>query len=477
MTFTSFNFLIFFPVVIFIFNLIPQKAKSIFLLLASYFFYINLQPIYALLLIIVTLSTYFFAGSISKANSENKRYKLLVISIIAILLPLFFFKYYSVVNDIIESELKNFGFKFSLPYFSYMLPIGISFYTFMAIGYLIDIYNEKCEFENNIATTGLFLSFFPIILSGPIERAGNIFPQLKNLRNSEYEDLVAGAKMMLWGYFMKLCVADRLGIYIDDVYNNISNHNGTTLLLTSFLYPFQVYCDLGGYSLIAIGVARTMGIKINPNFNRPFFATSMSEFWRRWHMSLIQWMTDYIYTPISFLLRKWKIWGIITALMLTFFISGIWHAAALTFIVWGLLQGLYLSLEAATTKHRTSFEQKYKLNKNPFYILISCCIVFILFSFSQIYGRSSSIQQANIIIEKIFTQQTVNEIYLTGGLLFSILLMLIVFTNDIIEEYISEKFFFSNKNILVRWGGYYTVIFLIIFFAYFGSNQFIYFKY
>lgn len=476
MTFTSFNFLIFFPLVIIIYNLIPQRMRLWYLLVVSYLFYINLQPVYALLLVLVTLTTFFFTKAIASSQSEKTKHRLLIGGILLILLPLFFFKYFSFINNSIISLLEQYSIHIALPSISWMLPIGISFYTFMAIGYIIDVYNEEVEFEKNPASTGLFLSFFPIILSGPIERAGNMLPQFKELKQSTYTDLTQGAKWMLWGYFMKLCVADRVGLYVDAVFNNIPHHNGTTLAFASILYPLQVYGDLGGYSLIAIGAARCLGIKVISNFNRPFFATSMSEFWRRWHMSLIQWLTDYIYTPLSFVLRKWKIWGIVAALMLTFFISGIWHGAAMTFVVWGLVQGVYLSIEALINPYRTAFENRFHLKKNPVYILICCVIVFVLFAFSQIFAKTIDVYQAYSVFDKIINfRGTLFLDYQT--VIASALSLMILTIKDFNDEFKIKLNFLYSKYPIVR---ILTIIMLIAYILSMGvldGGQFIYFQF
>ncbi len=361
MVFTSLNFLIFFPTVIILYYLTPKKFKYLILLFASLYFYINIKPIFALLLISISIITYFITIYIEKEEHEKRRSRLLSFGIVLLLAPLFFFKYYNFVNENIIIFLENIGLRIELPEISLLLPIGISFYTFMAIGYVLDVYSDEVEAEKNYGYVLLFLSFFPLVLSGPIERANNMIPQFKFPKNLVYDNVSAGLKLMLWGYFMKLVVADRLGIYTGAVYSNFEHHNGTSLLFASILYPFQVYADLGGYSLIAIGSARILGIKVMPNFNRPFFATSMSELWRRWHMSLITWLTDYLYTPLSFHLRKFKIWGIVIALMLTFIISGVWHGANWTFIVWGAVQGIILSFEALSNKKKSFFEKKHDL--------------------------------------------------------------------------------------------------------------------
>ena len=477
MTFTSFEFLLFFPLVVLLYNIIPQKLRVWYLLVVSYVFYAFMQPVYLVLLAAVTGITYGFTRWMGATDDDDKKHKIMVWGIILVLLPLFFFKYFNFVNESLFSLLSLFGVQSTVPAIKWMLPVGISFYTFMAIGYLIDVNNEEVEVEKNIGSVGLFLSFFPYILSGPIERAGNMFPQLKRMPTSQPADLTAGLKLMLWGYFMKLCVADRLGIYVDAVFGNIVQHNGTTLTLATLLYPFQVYADLGGYSLIAIGAARCMGLKIIPNFNRPFFATSMSELWRRWHMSLINWLTDYIYTPLSFALRKWKVWGIVCALMLTFLISGIWHGAAVTFIVWGLVQGVYLSFEALFQKRRTTMESKHNLTKRWWYILICCVVVFLLFAFSQIFGRCATLSDAWMVVGKIFGEKGKLFVDLqTFFYAFSMLLFL--FFKDLRDEFFPNRFkCFESKNIVVRFGSYIMVLLFILLFGVLDSGQFIYFQF
>jgi len=307
-----------------------------------------MQPVLFIMLLVVTALTYFSAHYISHQDDEKKQILGLRIGVISTLLPLIFFKYFTFLANILIASLHLCGLEIHPLTSNLVLPIGISFYTFMAIGYLVDVFNEEVDFEPSYISVSLFLSFFPYILSGPIERAGNMFGQFKNLKRSTWNGLVTGLKLMLWGYFMKLCIADRLALYNDLIFNSISNRSGSTLTIASLLYPIQVYADLGGYTLIVMGISNCLGIHIIPNFNRPFLATSISEFWRRWHISLIKWLTDYIFTPLSFTLRSWKIWGVITALMLTFFISGIWHGASFCFVFWGLMQGALLSFEAYT---------------------------------------------------------------------------------------------------------------------------------
>ena len=477
MTFTSFKFLLFFPLAILLYNIVPQKFRVWYLLVVSYVFYAFMQPVYLVLLAAVTGVTYCFSLWMGTTDDDDKKHKLMIWGIILIILPLFFFKYFNFVNESIMSILSGVGLTVTLPTMKWMLPVGISFYTFMAIGYLIDVYNEEVEVEKNIGAVGLFLSFFPYILSGPIERAGNMFPQLKKLPTSRPIDLTSGAKLMLWGYFMKLCVADRLCIYVDAVFNNIPQHNGTSLALASLLYPVQLYADFAGYSILAMGVARCMGINIVQNFNRPFFATSISGFWRRWHMSLINWLTDYIYTPLSFALRKWKLGGIYIALMLTFFISGVWHGAAVSFIVWGLIQGFFLCVEATFQTRRSEFENKYRLQSRWWYILICCVVVYLLFSFSQIFGKCPSLSDAGMVIGKIFTERGSPFVDFTT-LGYGLSMLLLLFLKDFRDEFFPNKLLlFESKSIVVRFASYIAVLFLIIGVGVLDSGQFIYFQF
>jgi len=480
MIFTSFNFLIFFPGVILVYYLLPEKYRPGFLLLASYYFYINITPVYALLLAGITVSTYAFTILIDKTKAEKKRKLFLIINIIITLLPLFFFKYYNFVNDGVFNLLQSAGIRWPLPEISFFLPIGISFYTFMALGYSIDVYNEEIKAEKNFGVVALFLSFFPILLSGPIERATNMFPQFKGRLVFSYKKAVRGLQLMLWGYFMKLVVANRIAILVSNIFDNADLKSGGSLFMAVLLYPVQVYGDLGGYSLIAIGSANVMGIDIIPNFKRPFFATSMSEFWRRWHISLISWLTDYIYTPLSFQLRKYKIWGIVIALMLTFLISGIWHGAALTFIFWGVLQGTFLSIEAITNKKKKSFVKKHNLDKKKWYIFISCFFTYLLFAFSEIFcGPINSMHKAFFVIRKIFTNFGGPLYYYNPSMIIFILfgISLLFFVEWRMEYYKGAFSFLSNKSWVVRTLLYALLIIIILLIGVFDGGQFIYFQF
>lgn len=473
MTFTSFEFLLYFPVAVLLYNIVPQRFRVWYLLVVSYAFYAMMQPVYLVLLAGVTGMTYGFARWIAKTDDDKKRSRIMVYSIICILLPLFFFKYYNFVNEQIAALI---GVEVLMPKMGWMLPVGISFYTFMAIGYLVDVNNEEVEVEKNIGNISLFLSFFPYILAGPIERAGNMLPQIKSLKKTNADDLRKGLRLMLWGYFMKLCVADRITKQVDVIFSGISYYNGNTILLGSFLYPIQLYADFAGYSLIAMGVAQCMGIRIMQNFNRPFFSTSMSEFWRRWHISLIKWLTDYVYTPLNFSLRKWKTIGILVSIMITFFISGVWHGASVAFIVWGVIQGVYLCVDALIQKQRSSIETKYNLRKKWWYVVPCCIIVFVLFAFSQIYGRCQTIDEANFAIFKIFTERGIPS-FDKFTMLFSVMMLIIMFAKELKDELNINIYLVSSNKSFIRVISVVFLIVCIILFGVLNEGQFIYFKF
>ena len=477
MVFTSLNFLLFFPALITLFYVTPIKYRWSTLLIASYFFYLNIEPVYGFLTFLITLSTYFFTRLIDKVKDDKHKAKLMFANIVIVLLPLFFFKYFTAVNNVVFSVLELYEMRWFLPKINFLLPVGISFYTFMSIGYTIDVYNEEIEVEKNIGVVALFISFFPLILSGPIERAKNMMPQFKSPLRLNPAHITIGLKLMLWGYFMKLVIADRLAIYIDAIYGNLIHHNGDTILFTSLLYPIQVYADLGGYSLIAIGVSKILGLDVMHNFNRPFFATSMAGFWRRWHISLITWLTDYVYTPLSFSFRKYKQTGIALALMITFFLSGIWHGATLNFIVWGLLQGIFLSVEAFINKRKIKNKNRFKLESSPIYIIFSIATTYILFSISQVFGRALTFGDSLYIFRKILFER--GSLFLDKSTLaYGLVGVVMLFLSDLRDEFFPKKILlFNNSNVVIRFCSYISIALIILWIGVLNGGQFIYFKF
>lgn len=293
----------------------------------------NWEPAYALLLLASTVITYLAALGISRHEDKRKKKFFLVFSLVLNLAMLFLFKYYNFAATNINTLLQTSGLAISLPNFGLLLPVGVSFYIFQALGYSIDVYRGTTMTERDFPTYALFVSFFPQLVAGPIELSSNLLPQFKKEHHFNYDAIMSGIKLMVWGYFMKLAVSDRCGMYVDAVFNNVDKHNGGAYILASFLFSFQIYGDFAGYSLIAIGAAKIMGFKLMENFHRPYFSCSVGEFWRRWHISLSAWFKDYVYIPLGG--NRVGRWRNYFNLLITFFISSIWHGSNWTFFLLG----------------------------------------------------------------------------------------------------------------------------------------------
>ena len=342
MLYNSFVFLLFFPIVAVVFFVLPHKARQLYLLVVSYFFYMNWNPTYSLFLAFVTLVSYLGAQILHKYVScqDNMKGRTILASTLLLCFSgLFVFKYLNFLNDSVWSLLSLIGIRMEVPHIELLLPVGISFYTFQACGYMIDVYRRQIMVERNFCTYALFISFFPQIAAGPIGRGKELLPQFKVKHYLNREDITTGLRWMLWGYFMKVVVADRLALYTDAVFGNIAHHTGVSILVAAVLFTFQIYCDFAGYSFIALGCSRIMGFRLIVNFARPYMATSVQDFWRRWHISLSTWFRDYLYIPLGG--SRCSKWRTRMNLMITFVVSGLWHGANWTFVIWGGLNGLF----------------------------------------------------------------------------------------------------------------------------------------
>lgn len=341
MLFNSVQFLIFFPVVTLVYFLLPQKVKWVWLLVASYYFYMSWNPQYALLIAGSTAVTWASALALEKLGREEKGKRRWVFWLCMgfNLGILFFFKYYLFAAENIEALGRLIGLTISAPKFDVLLPVGISFYTFQALGYVIDVYRGELKAERNLFRYALFISFFPQLVAGPIERSRNLIHQLREEHRFDPKGARDGLLLMGWGFFEKLVIADRAALVVTRVYEGYTQFTGVEILLATALFAFQIYCDFGGYSHIAIGAAKVMGFDLMQNFDHPYSAGTVSEFWRRWHISLTTWFRDYVYFPLGgSRCAKWKHYR---NLLVTFAISGLWHGADWTFVIWGGLNGLY----------------------------------------------------------------------------------------------------------------------------------------
>lgn len=422
-------------------------------------------------LLFVTAFTTFFAA-LWMYHSINKRQRRWI-SIATILINigvLFIFKYFNFFVQAFVDTFHLFGTTLSVSTLKIILPVGISFYTFTALSYSIDVYNRKVEATKDILAYLAYVTFFPSILSGPISRATKQLPQFFSKREFCYENAVSACKSILWGAVMKLCLADRLGIYVDVVYSNIPNHNGTTLFLASVFFTLQIYADFAGYSLMAIGSAKLLGIELPDNFKRPYFAKTITDFWRRWHMSLTTWFRDYIYFPLGGNRVTKSRWMFNT--MVVFLISGLWHGAEYTFVIWGALHGICMLAE------RILYANKIKEITERFTLWdpLRMLVTFSLVSFAWIFFSAENFSVASMIIGKMFTSFGLPFID-ADTLSMALIALIVVFVRDFTDEYSIRLNLLDSPNITVR---YATVVVLICFILSFGvlnGGSFIYFQF
>lgn len=392
MLFNSLNFLLFFPVVVLLYWILPVKWRNPFLLIASYYFYMNWEPVYALLILFSTVTTWTAARLISREGSRRKLITgLCIILNLGILLT---YKYLAFIGDQLRAGMDMLGIGIEIPTFELLLPVGISFYTFQALGYIIDVYRGTISAEKSLARYALFVAFFPQLVAGPIERAGNLLPQFHSRHFFSNDSLLAGLRLMMWGYFMKLCVADNLSPYVDAVFSNLAIHNGKSVWLAAIFFTFQIFCDFAGYSLIAIGTARCLGFTLMQNFRQPYLAPSVKEFWRRWHISLSTWFSDYVYKPLGG--NRCGRAKHARNLLLTFVVSGLWHGANWTFIVWGGYHGA-LQVVYAQKKHLRW------LNMRPTKIMtvVNILITFVLAVIGWVIFRAQNLSDARLALSKM----------------------------------------------------------------------------
>ncbi len=352
MQFNSIHFLFFFPIVIFTYFSIPHKFRWVLLLAASYYFYMCWKAEYVLLILFSTFVDYFCARRMEAVPKTSARKKYLVLSLVTNLGLLFSFKYFNFFSDNVQFVLDRFNLFVDLPYFNVLLPVGISFYTFQTLSYTIDVFLGKIKAERHFGIFAVYVSFFPQLVAGPIERGKNLLPQFQTVQSFDYNRVRFGMALMLWGFFKKLVIADRLATFINPIYNNPQDFSGVELMLATYAFAYQVYCDFSGYSDIAIGSAKIMGIDIMQNFRRPYFSKSASEFWRRWHISLSTWLNDYVYMPLLARVRYWGGFATPFALIMTFTLCGLWHGANWTFVMFGFVHGLAITIEILTKKSR-----------------------------------------------------------------------------------------------------------------------------
>ena len=497
MLFNSVDFLVFFPIVTLIYFLIPHKIRYLWLLVCSYYFYMCWNAMYALLLFASTMITWVsglaIAAAAKKETEDPTRLRsrgIVAISLILNLTLLFFFKYSNFVIENLNSLLAYTGVSLRVPKLDLLLPVGISFYIFQALSYTIDVYRGDVQVEKNPLRYMVFVSFFPQLVAGPIERSSRLLGQFYEKHRFSYDRMVRGLMMMLWGYFQKMVVADRLSVLVDQVFNYSSYYAGFEILVGAVFFAFQIYCDFAGYSTIAIGAAQVMGFDLMENFRRPYLAVSVADFWRRWHISLTSWFRDYLYIPLGGN-RKGKL-AKYRNIMVVFLSSGLWHGANWTYVIWGGLNGLFQIIGAQTKKLRSAVKSFLGIRDNSGSgRLLSMIVTFLLVDFTWIFFRAATLEDAVTVIRQLFS--SFNPWVLFDGTLYTLGLSMIDFWVGIVaiamilavdvlhERGVRIREWILNQNLLFRWMVYFLAIFTILIFGFYGPNydaaQFIYFQF
>ncbi|TXK33885.1 MBOAT family protein [Pontibacter qinzhouensis] len=493
MLFNSFEFLIFFPVVITLYYLLPHRLRWALLLLASYVFYMFWRVDYALLLALSTLIDYACALMMGKHAEEQrqKRKPWLWFSMLSNLGILFTFKYFNFFAGAAQDLAQLLGVQYATPAFELLLPIGISFYTFQTMSYSIDVYYGRIKPEKHLGIFALFVTFFPQLVAGPIERAGNLLGQLRQRHEFNYRQVTDGLKLMAWGLFKKVVIADRLALMVNQVYGNPTDYEGLPLLIATVFFAFQIYCDFSGYSDMAIGAAQVMGFRLIENFRRPYFSKSVREFWSRWHISLSTWFRDYLYIPLGGnRVAKWR-WYY--NLFITFVVSGLWHGANWTFLVWGALHGFYLVLEAAlATRRQANYSNENSLPKLQ--SLLRTLGTFALVCLGWVFFRAETLTDATYIIthnisglgtslhillnrDHVLHHQYAYLGYSGSTFALTLLLLGLLLAVELVQSRISLRGRLAAAPVYVRWSVYNLAVVALVLLGIFSDTEFIYFQF
>lgn len=482
MFFNSVNFALFLPIVFILYWFASKgdlRKQNVLLLVASYFFYACWDWRFLFLLIFSTLLDYFTGIKIHDATNQRRKMFWLWLSICVNIGFLGVFKYYNFFVTSFSDGLSLLGIKSNFGTLQVILPVGISFYTFHGLSYVIDIYKNRIKPEGNFIDYSVFVSFFPLLVAGPIERATHLLPQIQKNREFDYSKAVDGLRQILWGLFKKIVIADNCAEFANTIFNNSADYSGSTLVLGAIFFTFQIYCDFSGYSDIALGTARLFGIDLLRNFAFPYFSRDIAEFWRRWHISLSSWFRDYLYIPLGG--SKGGIWMKIRNTLIIFLVSGFWHGANWTFIIWGLLNAIYIMPSIILNKNRNHLDivakGKYFPTAKEF---LSIGITFCLTVFAWIFFRANNMTHAisyisTIFSRSLFTMPFFNRIGSSVPIIFLIILFIIIEWLGREQQHAMAHIAIKWNN-SIRWAVYYIIILTIYYFS--GSEQqFIYFQF
>jgi alginate O-acetyltransferase complex protein AlgI len=485
MLFDSFQFAVFFPVVCALFFALPHRFRWLLLLVSSYYFYMSWRPVYALLLALITAIDFSVGISLARATRPTSRRAILLASLGANLGILFFFKYY----DFAAGSLNSLTATAVLPQMGLVLPIGLSFHTFQSMGYTVDVYRRKVEPERDWRTFANFIIFFPQLVAGPIERAADLMPQLRRFHDLDYERVTNGLKLMAWGLFKKVVVADRLAQIVNPMYAEPGSRCGPLLLLSSVVFGYQIYCDFSGYSDIAIGAAEVLDVSLTTNFRAPYHARSLRDFWARWHISLSTWFRDYVYIPLGGSRVSSARWAF--NILVVFVLSGMWHGANWTFLLWGLHHGILLIASRFTEGLRGAGYRRVGLDRAPRLLgTLETATTFWAVMIGWIFFRAPSLEVAGTIFNRIVTnwqpylmpEYVMNEFLLNernafANALIALAGVILVEIGDSANLRFSVRDWLSVRPAVVRWSAYYAFIVIILLCGKFEGAPFIYFQF
>jgi D-alanyl-lipoteichoic acid acyltransferase DltB (MBOAT superfamily) len=480
MLFNSLSFLIFFPIVISLYFLLPHRYRWPMLLMASYYFYMCWKPEYVVLIFASTIVDYWAGLRMDRIKEKTKRRPYLIISLIVNLGLLFSFKYLNFFNESLRALLNTFNIFYNAPAFDVLLPVGISFYTFQTLSYAIDMYRGERQAERHFGIFALYVSYFPQLVAGPIERSTRLMPQCYEKHEFEYNRVLEGLKLMLWGFFKKVVIADRVAVYINTVYGSPTEYGGMTLICATYFFAYQIYCDFSGYSDIARGSALIMGYRIMNNFNLPYFSRSMAEFWQRWHISMTSWFRDYLYIPLGgsrVSKFRWRF-----NIFIVFALAGLWHGANWTFLFWGCLLGTYVLISVLTTKLRENVTGFIGLSKVPkFHDILKVFIAFHMNFIALIFFRSANMSNVFYTLKKCITDFTntrgilapfgMSEFVIAWGVIGFLLIIQLIQTRH------GTDLFLSSESKWLRRTIYILVALGIAAFGKFQAIDFIYFQF
>ena len=484
MSFISTEFIVFVTIVVVVFFRTTQRLRWLLLLLSSYYFYAFWNPSYLLLIIFSTLVDYLVALGIYHSDRERRarRRILLALSILANIGVLFVFKYANLFAQTAADISAALGAPILVQSLDVLLPVGISFYTFQSMSYTFDVYRGRLRAERNLGVFATYVAFFPQLVAGPIERASNMLPQFRLERRFCHDRVVSGLRLVLWGVFKKVVVADRLAIYVNVVYGDLERYTGLSLIFATVFFAFQIYCDFSAYSDIAIGVARVLGFNLMDNFRRPYLARSLGDFWRRWHISLSTWFRDYVYISLGG--NRLGLRRQILNLLIVFAVSGLWHGANWTFVIWGLYNGLLVALQTMLGARWPAADLP-----GPVSVAGRVLVTFTLVTFGWIFFRASNLWEIGYVLQHLFDfSQGVARLTMpfAPGLLppraefvLSLLLIAFIVATDVLDERVDLMSFFSRLSLAPRWTIYYVLtacVYVSLFYSA-AIQEFFYFQF